>query len=147
MSMSDETRQTELIRLRREQRKTREDEVFLGSSAAERVEHEEKEDRILEVERNPRFPLLLSQYGETLDNPCSFFFLVRKPLIQQTWWAAQDSNRRTPACEYCVHQESTLQRVLETFKYASKNEVFTSCSHLATQPYPSGQWAQFGQFL
>jgi|HubBroStandDraft_5_1064220.scaffolds.fasta_scaffold782937_1 hypothetical protein len=52
MSMSDETRQTELIRLRREQRKTREDEVFLGSSAAERVEYDKKEDRIREIERN-----------------------------------------------------------------------------------------------
>ena len=50
--MSDETRDFELIRLRREQRKTREDEVFLGSSAAERVDYEKKEDRIREIERN-----------------------------------------------------------------------------------------------
>jgi hypothetical protein len=50
--MSDETRETELIRLRREQRKAREDEVFLGSSAAERLEYDKKEDRIREIERN-----------------------------------------------------------------------------------------------
>jgi hypothetical protein len=50
--MSDETRQSELIRLRREQRQTREDEVFLGSSAAERIEYEKKENRIREIERN-----------------------------------------------------------------------------------------------
>ncbi|MGA9391669.1 MAG: hypothetical protein WBV69_14615 [Candidatus Sulfotelmatobacter sp.] len=50
--MGIETRQSELMRLRREQRKTREDEVFLGSSAAERAEYEKKEDRINELERN-----------------------------------------------------------------------------------------------
>jgi hypothetical protein len=50
--MSDETRDFELIRLRREQRKTREDEVFLGSSAVERVDYERNEDRIHELERD-----------------------------------------------------------------------------------------------
>ncbi len=50
--MSDETPKSELIQLRGEQRKTREDEVFLGLSAAERVEYEEKEDRIRKIERN-----------------------------------------------------------------------------------------------
>lgn len=50
--MGIETRQSELMRLRREQRNTREDEVFLGSSAAERAEYEKKEDRINELERN-----------------------------------------------------------------------------------------------
>jgi hypothetical protein len=50
--MGIETRQSELMRLRREQRKTREDEVFLGSSAAERAEYEKKEDRINELERD-----------------------------------------------------------------------------------------------
>ena len=49
---SDETPQSELIRLRREQSKTREDEVFLGSSAAERAAYEKKEDRINELERD-----------------------------------------------------------------------------------------------
>jgi hypothetical protein len=85
--MSDETRESELIRLRREQRKTREDEVFLGSSAAERVEHEKKEGPHSRNRAQSAFPLLQSQYGEALetsDNPCSFFFLFRKPLIQKT---------------------------------------------------------------
>jgi hypothetical protein len=50
--MSDETRDSELLRLRREQRKTREDEVFLGSSASERVDYERNEDRIHELERD-----------------------------------------------------------------------------------------------
>jgi hypothetical protein len=50
--MSDETRESELIRLRREQCKTREDEVFLGLSAVERVEYEKKEERIREIECN-----------------------------------------------------------------------------------------------
>ena len=50
--MGNETRESELIRLRREQTKTREDEVFLGSSAAERAEYEKKEDRIHELERD-----------------------------------------------------------------------------------------------
>lgn len=50
--MSDETPKSEMIRLRGEQRKTREDEVFLGLSAAEWVEYEQKEDRIREIERN-----------------------------------------------------------------------------------------------
>ena len=49
---SDETPQSELIRLRRERSKTREDEVFLGSWAAERAEYEKKEDRINELERD-----------------------------------------------------------------------------------------------
>lgn len=40
------------LRMNREQRKTREDEVFLGSSAAERAEYEKKEDRINELERD-----------------------------------------------------------------------------------------------
>jgi hypothetical protein len=48
---SDETPQSELIRLRRERSKTREDEVFLGSSAA-RAADEKKEDRINELERH-----------------------------------------------------------------------------------------------
>jgi hypothetical protein len=50
--MINETRESELIRLRREQKKTREDEVFLGSSAAERAEYQNKEDRIHELERD-----------------------------------------------------------------------------------------------
>jgi hypothetical protein len=50
--MGDETRESELIRLRGEQRKTREDEVFLGWSAAAQVEYEHKEGRIREIERN-----------------------------------------------------------------------------------------------
>jgi len=50
--MSDETRDSELLRLLKEQRKTREDEVFLGSSAAEQVDYERNEDRIHELERD-----------------------------------------------------------------------------------------------
>lgn len=50
--MRNETRESELIRLHREQRKTREDEVFLGSSAAERVDYQKKDNRIHELERD-----------------------------------------------------------------------------------------------
>ncbi|MGC2258444.1 MAG: hypothetical protein WA594_09075 [Candidatus Sulfotelmatobacter sp.] len=50
--MRNETRESELIRLHREQRKTGEDEVFLGSSAAERVDYQKKDNRIHELERD-----------------------------------------------------------------------------------------------
>jgi hypothetical protein len=58
--MSDETRESELLRLRREQRKTREDEVFLGSSIAERDDYEKKEERIREIDRELREQVRLS---------------------------------------------------------------------------------------
>jgi hypothetical protein len=44
--MSDETRESELIRLHREQGQTQRDEVFGGLSSAERDAYEKKEDRI-----------------------------------------------------------------------------------------------------
>ena len=50
--MLNETRESELIRLRKEQKKTRENEVFLGSSAAERTEYQNKGDRIQELQRD-----------------------------------------------------------------------------------------------
>jgi hypothetical protein len=65
--MENETRESELIRLRREQRKTREDEVFLGSSAAERAEYENKEDRIHVLESDLPEEVCLG-----LLNPCLY---------------------------------------------------------------------------
>ena len=49
--MKCETRESELIRLREEQSKTRREEVFGGLSAAERSAYEIKADRIHELER------------------------------------------------------------------------------------------------
>jgi hypothetical protein len=34
----------------------------------------------------PQIPISYGESLETSDNPCSFFFLVRKPLIQKAWW-------------------------------------------------------------
>jgi len=48
--MSEETPESELTRLLKEQGKTREDEVFIGQSPAERVAYESKADRIYELE-------------------------------------------------------------------------------------------------
>jgi hypothetical protein len=48
--MSEETPEFELTRLLKEQGKTREDEVFIGQSPAERVAYESKADRIYELE-------------------------------------------------------------------------------------------------
>jgi hypothetical protein len=48
--MRDETLKSELIRLRKEQSKTRRDEVFGGLSPSERAAYESKEDRIHELE-------------------------------------------------------------------------------------------------
>jgi hypothetical protein len=48
--MDDETPESELARLLREQSKMREDEVFIGQSPAERAEYEVKADRIHELE-------------------------------------------------------------------------------------------------
>jgi hypothetical protein len=45
------TPEDELIRLRKEQVKTRQDEVFGGLSSAEQAAYETKEDRIHELER------------------------------------------------------------------------------------------------
>jgi hypothetical protein len=45
------TPEDELIRLRKEQGKTREDEVFGGLSSAEQAAYETKENRIHELER------------------------------------------------------------------------------------------------
>ena len=46
------TPEDELIRLRREQCQTREDEVFGGLSSEERAAYETKENRIHELERD-----------------------------------------------------------------------------------------------
>jgi hypothetical protein len=46
------TPEDELIRLRREQIKTRQDEVFGGLSSAEQSDYEAKENRIHELERD-----------------------------------------------------------------------------------------------
>jgi len=46
------TPENELIRLRREQSKTRQDEVFGGLSPAERAVYDTKENRIHELERD-----------------------------------------------------------------------------------------------
>jgi hypothetical protein len=46
------TPEDELIRLRKEQVKTRQDEVFGGLSSAEQAAYETKEDRIHELERD-----------------------------------------------------------------------------------------------
>ena len=48
--MQSESSQTELDRLRREQRKTRQDEVFGGLSAEERLSYDIKAERIRELE-------------------------------------------------------------------------------------------------
>ena len=48
--MKYETSESELTRLLKEQCKTREDEVFLGQSPAERAAYESKADRIYELE-------------------------------------------------------------------------------------------------
>ena len=48
--MKYETSESELTRLLKEQCKTREDEVFLGQSPAERGAYESKADRIYELE-------------------------------------------------------------------------------------------------
>ena len=50
--MGDETRESELIRLRREQCRTRKDEVFGGLSSAERDAYEKNETRIHELDRD-----------------------------------------------------------------------------------------------
>ena len=49
--MKNETPESELTRLRWEQRETRRDEVFGGLSAAEQSAYEIKADRIHELER------------------------------------------------------------------------------------------------
>jgi hypothetical protein len=49
--MAREKPESELKRLRAEQNKTRQDEVFGGLSPAERAEYEEKSERIHELER------------------------------------------------------------------------------------------------
>lgn len=46
------TPEDELIRLRREQSRTRQDEVFGGLSAAERAAYDAKENRIHQLERD-----------------------------------------------------------------------------------------------
>ncbi len=51
LSMKYATPEDELIRLRKEQIKTRQDEVFGGLSSAEQVAYEIKEERIHELER------------------------------------------------------------------------------------------------
>jgi len=48
--MKYETPESELTRFPKEQGKTREDEVFLGQSPAERAAYESKADRIYELE-------------------------------------------------------------------------------------------------
>jgi hypothetical protein len=48
--MAMEKRETELKRLRTEQNKTRQDEVFGGLSRAEQAEYNRKADRIHELE-------------------------------------------------------------------------------------------------
>lgn len=48
--MEHESEQTELYRLRREQAKTRTDEVFGGLTPAERLSYDAKQDRIRELE-------------------------------------------------------------------------------------------------
>lgn len=49
--MRNETLKSELLRLREEQSKTRQDEVFGGLSAAERSAYDIKADRIHKLER------------------------------------------------------------------------------------------------
>jgi hypothetical protein len=52
--MVEEKTQFELIRLREEQNKARHDEVFGGLSPAERLEYNEKAERIHELENDLR---------------------------------------------------------------------------------------------
>ena len=52
--MAEEKRQSELKRLRAEQYKTLQDEVYGGLSPAEQAEYNRKSDRIHELEREYR---------------------------------------------------------------------------------------------
>jgi hypothetical protein len=49
--VQNETEQSELSRLRKEQAKTRHDEVFGGLTSVERAAYDIKQDRICELER------------------------------------------------------------------------------------------------
>ena len=59
--MQNETEQSELSRLRKEQAKTRHDEVFGGLTSVERAAYDIKQDRICELER--RLPKSAWQQG------------------------------------------------------------------------------------
>jgi hypothetical protein len=55
--MRNETPSSELIRLRKEQRKTQQDEVFGGLSPAERAAYDIRQDRIHDLERDVPEPV------------------------------------------------------------------------------------------
>jgi hypothetical protein len=54
--VQNETESAELARLRREQAKTRHDEVFGGLTPVERAAYDIKQERICELERHPSKP-------------------------------------------------------------------------------------------